>query len=131
MRRYETISIIRPNANEDEITAICERTAEIIKAEDGEIIREDHWGLKKLAYLIQKEQQGYYVYTEFAGTPAAVAEMERIFKIDDRVLKYMTVKLQHVYIPDEPTAEAEETETGEAAGEEESSSPEISADKAE
>ena len=128
MRRYETISIIRANVTEDEIGAICDRTAEIIKAEDGEIVRVDHWGLKKLAYLIKKEQQGYYVYTEFAGTPAAVAEMERIFKIDDRVLKYMTVKLQDVYIPDEP---AEEGEEAVEAVSEENANPEISEDKAE
>ncbi len=113
MRRYETISIIKPNSTEDEIAAICDRTAEIINAEKGEIIRVDHWGLKKLAYLIKKEQQGYYVYCEFAGTPAAVAEMERIFKIDDRVLKYMTVKLQDVYVPDEPVEEVPVPDTEE------------------
>jgi small subunit ribosomal protein S6 len=128
MRRYETISIIRPNATEDEIAAICDRSAEIITAENGEIIRVDHWGLKKLAYLIKKEQQGYYVYCEFAGTPAAVAEMERIFKIDDRVLKYMTVKLQNVYVPDEPAEEGEEAVEPDS---EEISNPDNSEDKAE
>ncbi len=109
MRRYEVITIIKPNAAEDEIAAICDRTAEIIKAENGEIIRVDHWGVKKLAYLIKKEQHGYYVYMEFAGTPAAVAEMERIFKIDDRVLKFLTVKLQDVYVPDDPAVIAAKT----------------------
>lgn len=105
MRRYETISILRSNLTEDEIDAINTKTAEIITGQNGFVINLDKWGLKKLAYLIQKEQQGYYVYTEYAGTPAAVDEMERIFKIDDRVLKYMTIKLQHEYVEDEPPQE--------------------------
>jgi small subunit ribosomal protein S6 len=102
MRRYETISIISPNIGEDEVKAISQRTAGIIEADGGTILNVDNWGLKKLAYPINKQQQGYYVYTEFAAVPAAVSEMERIFKIDDNVLKFMTVKLQEVYDPNTP-----------------------------
>ena len=102
MRRYETISIISPNVGEDEIKAINQRTAGIIEGDGGTILTVDNWGLKKLAYPIKKQQQGYYIYTEFAAIPAAVSEMERIFKIDDNVLKYMTVKLQEVYDPNTP-----------------------------
>ncbi len=99
MRRYETISIINPGVGEDVIQAISKRSAEIIEKENGIIINVDNWGLKKLAYPINKQQQGYYVYTEYAAIPSAVAEMERIFKIDDNVLKFMTIKLQEVYDP--------------------------------
>jgi small subunit ribosomal protein S6 len=102
MRRYETISIISPNLGEDEVKAISQKTAGIIEADGGTILNVDNWGLKKLAYPIDKQQQGYYVYTEFAAVPAAVSEMERIFKIDDNVLKFMTVKLQEVYDPNTP-----------------------------
>ncbi|MBI4792501.1 MAG: 30S ribosomal protein S6 [Deltaproteobacteria bacterium] len=102
MRRYETISIISPNIGEDEVKAISQKTAGIIEADGGTILNVDNWGLKKLAYPIDKQQQGYYVYTEFAAVPAAVSEMERIFKIDDNVLKFMTVKLQEVYDPNTP-----------------------------
>jgi small subunit ribosomal protein S6 len=102
MRRYETISIISPNIGEDEIKAISQKTAGIIESDGGTIIYVDNWGLKKLAYPIKKQQQGYYVYTEFAAVPSAVNEMERIFKIDDHVLKFMTVKLQEVYDPNTP-----------------------------
>lgn len=105
MRRYETISIIRPGAGENEIDAIIERTDGIIRDHGGEVIQVDKWGQRKLAYLIKKEQQGYYVYTEYAGTPEAVNEMERIFRIDDTILKYLTVKLQDVYVPDPPKEE--------------------------
>lgn len=92
MRRYETIFILRPNAGEDEINRVVESTSKIILDEKGTIIELDKWGMKKLAYLIKKESLGYYVYCDYAGTPAAVSEIERKFRIDDTVLKYMTIK---------------------------------------
>jgi small subunit ribosomal protein S6 len=92
MRRYETIYILRPNVGEDEINRIVENTNKIILDEKGTIIELVKWGMKKLAYLIKKESLGYYVYCDYAGTPAAVTEIERKFRIDDAVLKYMTIK---------------------------------------
>ena len=92
MRRYETIFILRTNAGEDEINRVVESTSKIILDEKGTIIELDKWGMKKLAYLIKKESLGYYVYCDYAGTPAAVSEIERKFRIDDTVLKYMTIK---------------------------------------
>ncbi|MDH3393595.1 MAG: 30S ribosomal protein S6 [Desulfobulbaceae bacterium] len=113
MRRYETIFIINPSVGEDEITAIIDKTTSIIEEFDGSIVNLDHWGLKKLAYPIKKELQGYYVFAEYAGKPEAVAEVERIFKIDDRILKFMTIKTQDVFVADAPKAEAENTEATE------------------
>ncbi len=93
MRRYETIYILRPTLSEDEINTIIENTNTILRTDGGQIITLDKWGLRKLAYLIQKEPQGYYVYCDFATAPANVTEMERKFRIDDSVMKYLTVKL--------------------------------------
>jgi small subunit ribosomal protein S6 len=92
MRRYETIFILRPNVGEDEINKVVESTTQIILNEKGTILELNKWGMKKLAYLIKKESLGYYVYCDYAGTPAAVAEIERKFRIDDSVLKYLTIK---------------------------------------
>jgi small subunit ribosomal protein S6 len=92
MRRYETIFIIRPSAGEEEINRIVGSTTQIILDGQGSIIELNRWGMKKLAYPIKKESLGYYVFCDFAGTPAAVAEIERKFRIDDLVLKYMTIK---------------------------------------
>ncbi len=92
MRRYETIFILRPNIGEDEINKVVENTTKIILDENGTIIEMARWGMKKLAYLIKKESLGYYVYCDYAGTPAAVAEIERKFRIDDSVMKYLTIK---------------------------------------
>ena len=92
MRRYETVFIIRPSQSEDEINTIIENTKKIILDEKGSIISLSRWGLKKLAYTIKKESPGQYVFCDFAGTPAAVSEIERKFRIDDAVLKYLTIK---------------------------------------
>jgi len=93
MRRHETIFIVKPNVAEDEIAAMTGKATSTIEGDGGTILRTNNWGLKKLAYLIKKENQGYYVYVDYAGVPASVAEIERIFRIDDRILKYLTVKL--------------------------------------
>ena len=116
MRRYETIFIVRQNVAEDEIAAITGKTTSIIEGDGGTIFRINNWGLKKLAYLIKKENQGYYVYVDYAGIPAAVAEIERIFRIDDRILKYLTVKLDDSCDPEavkEQLANAEPVQTTE------------------
>ncbi len=92
MRRYETIFILRPSAGEEEINRIIGSTTQIILGDVGSIIELNRWGIKKLAYPIKKEGLGYYVFCDFAGTPETVAEIERKFRIDDLVLKYMTIK---------------------------------------
>ncbi|WP_456384543.1 30S ribosomal protein S6 [Desulfolithobacter sp.] len=93
MRHYETTYILRPNLGEDQFTEIIERTNAIITDDGGTIIDLDRWGMKRLAYEIRKEVQGYYVYINYAAPATAVEEMERIFRIDDRVLRYLTIKL--------------------------------------
>jgi small subunit ribosomal protein S6 len=79
--------------SEDEVTAVIDNTNDILATDGGQIISLDKWGLRTLAYLIKKESQGYYVYCDYATDPANVTEMERKFRIDDSVMKYMTVKL--------------------------------------
>jgi small subunit ribosomal protein S6 len=93
MRRYETIYILRPNLGEEQINTIIDNANTIITNEGGTIIDLDRWGLRKVAYPIKKETQGIYILCDYATEPAAVLEMERKFRIDDSVLKYMTIKL--------------------------------------
>ena len=94
MRRYETTYILRPNLGESQFIEIIERTNDIIKNDGGAIIHLEQWGSKKLAYEIKKETLGYYIYFDYAAPGTTVHEMERIFRIDDRVLRYLTVKLE-------------------------------------
>jgi len=93
MRHYETTYILRPNLGEEQFTEIIDRTNAIITNDGGEIICLDRWGIKRLAYEINKEIQGYYVYLNYAAPGQTVKEIERIFRIDDRALRFLTVKL--------------------------------------
>ncbi len=117
MRRYETIYILRPNLGEEAINTIIDNTNAIIANEGGTIIHFDRWGLRKLAYLIKKESQGLYILCDYATEPAAVLEMERKFRIDDSVLKYMTIKLADDISPEKIEQAKVEMATRKAAKE--------------
>ncbi len=114
MRRYETIAILKPSLGEDDLKSVIDRSTGIIEGFEGSIIKLDRWGLKKLAYPIGKDQQGYYLYMQYAGVPAAVSELERIYRIEDRVMKFLTVKLQDVFseLPEDVAAGPVAQETG-------------------
>jgi small subunit ribosomal protein S6 len=107
VRRYETIAILKPSLGEDDLKSVIDRSTGIIEGFEGSIIKLDRWGLKKLAYPIGKDQQGQYLYIQYAGVPAAVSELERIYRIEDRVMKFLTVKLQDVYseLPEDTATE--------------------------
>ncbi|MBU0942986.1 MAG: 30S ribosomal protein S6 [Proteobacteria bacterium] len=128
MRRYETIYILRPTLSEDEINTIIKNTNTIICTGNGQIISLDKWGLRKLAYLIKKESQGFYIYCDFATDTANVAEMERKFRIDDAVMKYMTVKLADAITEEEIETARGEHEIAKAKAAEAAASDETSDD---
>lgn len=94
MRRYETIIIIDPDVREDERSGLLERVSEQIPQHDGFLVELDDWGQRRMAYEIKKKIRGHYTRFEFCGHGSLVDEMERTFRIDDRVLKYMTVVLE-------------------------------------
>ncbi|MBW1894950.1 MAG: 30S ribosomal protein S6 [Deltaproteobacteria bacterium] len=93
MRRYETIIIVDPDLSDEGRAPILDRVMELIPQFNGAFIGVDDWGAKKLAYDIKKKTRGYYVRVDYCGNGALVSEIERFFRIDDRVLKFMTVLL--------------------------------------
>ena len=93
MRRYVTSIITDPDLAEDGRKALTAKVGELMAAEGGHLVKQDDWGVRKLAYEIRKKPRGYYTLFDFCGAGALVDEMERQFRIDDRVLKYMTVLL--------------------------------------
>jgi small subunit ribosomal protein S6 len=93
MRRYETIIITDPDVGEDTRKALTGKITELMAAEGGYLIKQDDWGVRKLAYEIRKKPRGFYTLFDFCGGGSLVEEMERQFRIDDRVLKFMTVVL--------------------------------------
>lgn len=92
MKRYEVVAILKPDLPEEDITAIIERSSNIITERKGVIAKIDKWGKRRLSYEIKKSKDGFYFLIDFAGDGPIIAEMERNFKIDDRVLKFLTVK---------------------------------------
>ena len=93
MRRYETIVIIDPDLGEEQRGPVFDKIRELIPQKGGLLVEFDEWGGRKLAYEIKKKQRGYYVRIDYCGGGDLVSEMERQFRIDDRVMKYMTVLL--------------------------------------
>jgi small subunit ribosomal protein S6 len=93
MRRYETFFILDPDLSAEQRLPVIERVNDILNQMGGFLIRIDEWGSRKLAYAIAKKERGYYVRYDFCGTGQLVDEMERFFRIDERVLKHMTVLL--------------------------------------
>ncbi len=94
MRRYETIFISDPDLLADDRAQLFEKTKDLIAKQDGFLVLFDEWGVKKLSYDIKKKGRGHYVRIDFCGDGALVAELERSFRIDDRVMKFMTIVLK-------------------------------------
>jgi len=93
LKRYETLFIVQSELSSEDITAIIDRYSKIITDMKGTVLKVERWGKRKLAYLIRKQARGFYILIDFAGRREIVAEVERILKFDDKVLKYMSVKL--------------------------------------
>jgi small subunit ribosomal protein S6 len=94
MRRYETIIIIDPDLSDEERDPIFVRFKELISQQGGFLVLVDEWGIKKLAYEIMKKVRGYYIRLDYCGTAPLINELERFCRIDDRILKYMTILLE-------------------------------------
>jgi small subunit ribosomal protein S6 len=127
MRRYETIVIVDPDVGEDDRASLFARIKEIIPHQEGVFIHEDLWGTKKLAYEIKKKPRGFYARFDYCGMGPVVDEIERFFRIDDRVLKYLTVQLAEEADPESILAElaAEDSvDETEAASDQETSESE-------
>ncbi len=93
MRRYETIFITLADMPVEETEALIERYKSIVTSLEGSMIKVEKWGKRKLAYPIEKRKEGFYVLFDFGGESKVVSEIERNFKIDDKVIRFQTVKI--------------------------------------
>jgi small subunit ribosomal protein S6 len=117
MQRYETIFIIDPDLSEEGRAPVVERLLQLIPQQNGVLVEQDHWGARKLAYPIRKKQRGYYLRLDYCGGGTLVDELERFCRIDDRMLKYMTVKLADEVDVEQVQAEMAERAAAKAAAE--------------
>ncbi len=100
MRKYETFFIVDPDLPDETNSAVDNKIQSIVSANGGEVLGYSPWGKRKLAYPIRKRSRGLYVLMEYSGGPELVAELERNLRIDERVLKFITVKLDDRFDPE-------------------------------
>ncbi len=120
MRHYETLFIVNPDSSEEELKAVATKIKGVVSGMNGIVTSYDEQGKKKLAYSVKKQNKGYYVLMDYVGSADIVSEIERNMRLDDRVLKYLTVKLADQVDPEsiepeksEPPEETESVETPE------------------
>lgn len=92
MRYYENLVIVKPTLTEEEIKNTIALVEEVIASNGGEIVACDAMGMKKLAYPIEKNARGYFHVMYYKAAPAAIAEIERRFRINEEILRFVTIK---------------------------------------
>ncbi len=93
MRIYEELFIVRPDVPEEEIDQLIEQTKQVITGGGGAVDKAEKWGIRRLAYRVQKREEGFYVLLQFTSGPEVVKEIERRFRVTDLVMKFITVRI--------------------------------------
>ncbi|MGQ9484891.1 MAG: 30S ribosomal protein S6 [Desulfosoma sp.] len=100
LRKYESFFIVDPDLPEDAYQGVAQKFRGVVESGGGTVLTYAPWGKKKLAYSVKKKSYGYYILMEFASGPDLIAELERTMRIDERVLKFITVKLDDEFDPE-------------------------------
>ncbi len=93
MNRYETVFILTPVLSDEQMKEAVEKFKGVLTANGATIANEEEWGLRKLAYPIEKKSTGFYCLLEFAGEPTLVKKLETAFRRDERVLRFLVFRL--------------------------------------
>ncbi|WP_024989895.1 30S ribosomal protein S6 [Segatella albensis] len=93
MNQYETVFILTPVLSDEQMKETVAKFKNLLTNNGAEILNEEAWGLKKMAYAIEKKSTGFYCLLEFKGEPSIVNTLETGFRRDEKVIRYMTVRL--------------------------------------
>ncbi|GIV36240.1 MAG: 30S ribosomal protein S6 [Cyclobacteriaceae bacterium] len=93
MKNYETVFILNPVLSEDQMKDTVEKFVKVLKNAQANVINVEHWGLRKLAYPIQRKSTGFYNLIEFSANPEVVNQLETEFRRDESVMRFLTVTL--------------------------------------
>lgn len=93
MNHYEAVFITTPVLNTDEYTRTVKKYLDFLEKNGGELVSKEDWGIKQLAYPIQKKTTGFYTLMEFQLDPQAIRRLEIEFKRDENIMRFLTVKL--------------------------------------
>lgn len=94
MQGYEAIFILDPETTEDEQSGLIDKFKSLIDTNGGKVVHHTTWGRRKLAYEVKKHQYGLYHLFYLEKTPEALQALENIFRIDDKVIKWMSVSVE-------------------------------------
>ena len=122
VNRYETLFILTPVLSEDQAKETVKHYEKVLKDMKGKMIHQESWGMKKLAYPIQKKSTGFYHLMEFDAEGESIDKVEKLYRRDERVLRFLTTKMdkhaaayavkrrtQKKKAVEEPTAEKSKT----------------------
>ena len=114
MQKYETLFILHPELPEAQVRETIDRTRRLIEGMSGNVADIQDWGLRELAYPIEKQTRGNYVLVEYEAGSAVVNELERTMKLSDEVMRFVSVRMPlRSAVAD---ADADESAVGDAAG---------------
>jgi len=116
MTKYETAILFDPELPEDRRKEFLTKIDGIVASFEGEILKQDDWGIRKLAYPIRKTHNAYYTFLIYSGKRGVVEEVERNIKIFDGVMRHMTSRVDFEVKPAAAEPAAEEVPSGEETG---------------
>ncbi len=93
MNQYETVFILTPVLSDVQMKETVAKFKKVLTDNGAEILNEEAWGLKKMAYAIQKKSTGFYCLVEFKAEPTVIKTLDVAYRRDEKVIRYMTVKL--------------------------------------
>lgn len=93
MREYETVYLLKPDLPQDQISSVKDKYTKAISKAKGHLLSQGDWGKRKMAYNVKKIQHGHYIYLRYLGEEGLVSNLERLLRIEDNVLKFLTVKV--------------------------------------
>lgn len=112
MELYESLFIIRPSIPDEESNALIDKMKGVAERAGAQFIKHENWGKKKLAYEVRRERKGTYAYFYFKAPNNTVGELEHAYRLEDNIIKFLTVHLEKELVPRRPMDASAEEMTG-------------------
>jgi len=96
MSLYETVIIIRQETSTQQVEALADTFEDIVKQSGGSVKKRENWGLRSLAYKIKKNKKGHYILLNIEAPPIAIHEMERVMRLNEDILRYLTLRIDEI-----------------------------------
>jgi len=108
LNEYETTYVARPDLTDEQMTALTTKFEEVVATGGGTILVAEDWGKRKLAYLMGKQARGHYIYLNYCGPAPIILELERKLRLEEDLMRFLTVKIEGDVVPEERKLVAEE-----------------------